>query len=85
MSEQRGSTATPDRGRSPEPARPGLFGRIALFFRQVAAEMRKVVWPTRSELITYTTVVVVFVLVFSLIVLGFDLGMAKLAKFLFGG
>ena len=41
--------------------RPGLFARIALFFRQVVAELRKVVRPTRTELITYTSVVLVFV------------------------
>ncbi|MES2866679.1 MAG: preprotein translocase subunit SecE, partial [Actinomycetota bacterium] len=28
----------------------GFFGRIALFFRQVIGELRKVVTPTRKEL-----------------------------------
>ena len=37
--------------------------RISLFYRQIVAELRKVIWPTRKELITYTTVVIVFVLV----------------------
>ena len=36
---------------------------MSLFYRQVLAELRKVIWPTRKELITYTTVVIVFVLV----------------------
>ena len=35
----------------------GLFARIALFIRQVVAELRKVVTPTRSELVNYTIVV----------------------------
>ena len=35
----------------------------ALSYRQVIAELRKVVRPTRHELITYTSVVLVFVLV----------------------
>ncbi len=35
--------------------------RIALFYRQVIAELRKVIWPTRTQLITYTIVVIVFV------------------------
>ena len=35
--------------------------RISLFYRQVVAELRKVIWPTRKELVTYTTVVLVFV------------------------
>ena len=85
MSEQRGSTSTPERGHPSDPSNPGFFGRITRFFRQVAAEMRKVVWPTRSQLITYTAVVIVFVLVFSFMVLGFDLGIAKLTSTVFGG
>jgi len=70
-------TTTSSRSPSPEPGRLNVFGRTARFFRQVAAEMRKV--------ITYTTVVVVFVVVFALAVLGFDLSMAKLAGIIFGG
>ena len=42
---------------------PRLPARIALFYRQVVAELRKVIWPTRSQLITYTIVVIVFVVV----------------------
>ena len=78
-------TTTSSHSPSPEPGRLNVFGRTARYFRQVAAEMRKVVWPTRSQLITYTTVVVVFVVVFALAVLGFDLSMAKLAGIIFGG
>ena len=33
------------------------------FFRQVVAELRKVVWPTQQQLITYFFVVLVFVIV----------------------
>jgi preprotein translocase subunit SecE len=33
-----------------------------LFFRQVVAELRKVIWPTRDQLVTYFFVVLVFVL-----------------------
>ena len=44
------------------------------------AELRKVVWPTRSELITYTTVVIVFVGLFAAAVLLFDLGVARVVS-----
>ncbi|QAY70066.1 preprotein translocase subunit SecE [Xylanimonas protaetiae] len=44
-----------------EPSRKGVFARIALFVRQVVAELKKVVSPTRQELFTYTGVVLVFV------------------------
>jgi preprotein translocase subunit SecE len=43
--------------------RKGLFARIALFVRQVIAELKKVVSPTRQELLTYTGVVLVFVVI----------------------
>jgi len=35
----------------------GIFARIGLFYRQVVVELRKVVWPTKKELTTYTSVV----------------------------
>ncbi len=31
-----------------------IFSRIALFYRQVINELRKVVWPSRNMLTTYT-------------------------------
>ena len=47
----------------------------ATFYRQVVAELRKVVWPTRQQLVTYFWVVLVFVVVVmtfgSLLDLGF--------------
>ncbi len=41
---------------------PGRIKRLILFVKQVLAELRKVIWPTRRELLTYTSVVLVFVL-----------------------
>ena len=54
--------ANPSPARDKDAKKP-LPARISLFYRQVIAELRKVIWPTRKELITYTTVVIVFVLV----------------------
>lgn len=100
MTETTGSTATPERGRPEEeqselPSRrerkraakrqkQGLFARLALFYRQIIAELRKVVWPTRNDLVTYTTVVIVFVVVIMAIVSGLDWGFAKLSFWIFG-
>ena len=58
---------------------------MGLFFRQVVAELRKVVWPTRSELVTYTSVVLVFVIAMMAIVAVFDLVMSVLVLKVFGG
>jgi preprotein translocase subunit SecE len=56
----------------------------ALFTRQVVAELRKVIWPTRNELVTYTTVALVFVIFMSVIVLTLDYGFTKLMFWVFG-
>jgi preprotein translocase subunit SecE len=56
----------------------------ALFARQVAAELRKVIWPTRNELVTYTTAALAFVIVMSAIVLSLDYGFTKLMFWVFG-
>ncbi|NCT89708.1 preprotein translocase subunit SecE [Cellulomonas sp. APG4] len=66
-------------------ARRGVFARIALFVRQVVAELKKVVRPTRSELMTYTTVVLVFVAVVMAFVTVLDLGIGTLVGWVFGG
>ena len=52
--------------------RSGPFSRMSLFVREVIAELRKVIWPTRKELISYTGVVIVFVLIMAGIVALFD-------------
>ena len=48
------------------------------FFRQVVAELRKVVWPTRPQVVNYFFVVLVFVLIMMAIVAGLDFGLGKL-------
>ena len=62
----------------------GFFARIPVFIRQVVAELKKVVWPTREQLVTYTSVVIVFVTLLALIVAGLDLGFTKLVLLVFG-
>ena len=55
-----------------------------VFYRQVVAELRKVVWPTQQQLITYFIVVLVFVLVVMTIVSLLDLGFGRLVFKVFG-
>jgi preprotein translocase subunit SecE len=57
---------------------------VALFTRQVAAELRKVIWPTRNELVTYTTAALTFIVFMSVIVLTLDYGFTKLMFWVFG-
>ena len=56
----------------------------AVFIRQVAAELRKVIWPTRQMLVTYTVVCMAFVIFMVIIVTSLDYGFTKLVFALFG-
>jgi preprotein translocase subunit SecE len=56
----------------------------AVFIRQVAAELRKVIWPTRRELGTYTAVAIVFVVFMTVLVTSLDYGFTKLMFWIFG-
>jgi preprotein translocase subunit SecE len=78
----RGSAAA----KSAKGGRPARRDRTtpALFVRQVVAELRKVVWPTRRELITYTTVALAFILVMVAIVTSLDYGFTELVRSVFG-
>jgi preprotein translocase subunit SecE len=56
-----------------------------LFYRQVVAELRKVVWPTQEQLVTYFFVVMVFVVFMMALISGLDLGIGKLIFWVFNG
>ena len=73
------------RTRSKDGARRNPVERIIHFVREVVAELQKVIWPTRKELVTYATVVIVFVSVMMTIVSLFDVGFAKVMFWVFGG
>ena len=75
------ANASPARDRD---AKKPLPARISLFYRQVIAELRKVIWPTRKELITYTSVVIVFVLFVIAYVTGLDFFFSKAVLAVFG-
>ena len=62
----------------------GPVGRMALFIRQVFNELGKVVTPTRRELITYTLVVLVFVIIMMALVSGLDIVFGWVVSFVFG-
>ena len=78
MTETRSTSSSSER-------RPG-GGRTtpALFFRQVIAELRKVIWPTRDQLVTYFMVVLVFVIFMIAIVSVLDFAFNKAAFKIFG-
>ncbi|GAB3294394.1 preprotein translocase subunit SecE [Parasphingorhabdus pacifica] len=85
-----GSTRTTESKGRPTPSRDGRQGRVSpfrkivRFLREVVAELRKVIWPTRKSLVTYTLVVLVFVTIMVSFIAGVDLLFAKGVLWLFG-
>jgi preprotein translocase subunit SecE len=82
--------ATQTRGPAPDraakPKGPAKQDRTtpAQFVTEVRDELRKVVWPTRKELITYTTSALVFIMIMVGLVTGLDYGFTRLVFVLFG-
>ena len=70
--------------REARPARVSMFSRLARFLREVVAELRKVIWPTRNQLVTYTIVVLVFVSFMVALVWLLDFVFAQGVLYLFG-
>ncbi len=53
--------------------KPSIFARLAKYFRDVAGEFKKIVWPTRQQIVRDCVVVLVTILVFAVLVWGLDL------------
>ncbi len=64
--------------------RAGLWSRMTLFVRQVIAELRKVVYPTRPQLINYVIVVLVFVAIMVALVTVLDLAFGEAVRAVLG-
>lgn len=62
-----------------------FFGSVGLFVAQVLDELRKVVRPTRSELVNYTLVLIVFVVVMMAYISGLDAVFTRVVLWVFGG
>jgi preprotein translocase subunit SecE len=82
----RGGTAVRERTESDDKPKVKKERRnpIGRFFREVVGELRKVIWPTRKELLTYTAVVIVFVTVMTALVGVLDYGFGKGILWAFG-
>ena len=61
---------------------PILF--VINYLKQVVAELRKVIWPNRKQMVSYTSVVLVFLAFMVALIAGVDLGLARLVSLVFG-
>ena len=61
-----------------------MFEKFKLFLKEVKAELKKVVWPTRKDTIASTTVVVILVLIIALFLGLVDFGLSRVIKIVLG-
>ncbi len=72
-------------------AKPGFGQRVVNFFKGIGRtfknmfhELKKVTWPTKKELLNYSVVVFVFMIVMGVIIGVFDLGAGALIRLITG-
>jgi preprotein translocase subunit SecE len=58
----------------------GFVTRVREFVQEVLAEFRKVTWPTRSELVNSTVVVIVVTVVLAFFLGGVDIVLARVVE-----
>lgn len=67
-----------DKDAKPKEKKPGIFARIAKWFREMKSELKKVVWPTPKQFGKNTLVALVVMAAAALVLWGFD-SLAKAA------
>ena len=69
--------ATALKSRPPMEERKSFFRRLGGYLHEVRMELRKVTWPTREQMIAFTTVTVITSVVLTGVIFGFDIVMKK--------
>jgi len=59
-----------------------MIGKVKNFLNQTVAELKKVSWPSKNELIGSTVVVIITVIIMAVYIGLVDLGFSKLIGFL---
>ena len=58
--------------KSEKKSKPGIFGRIIKWFRELKSELKKVQWPTAKQTVNNTVIVILCVVVVAVVIGAFD-------------
>ena len=58
--------------------KPNVFKRIGMKFKDIFSELKKVNWPTFSKVVKQTGIVLAVVVIFLVVITGFDYGISAL-------
>lgn len=62
--------------------KPNFFQRLGRSFRDMKGEMKRVIWPSKRDVVKNTVIVLIFVVISGLIVSGIDALFSFLVKLL---
>ena len=71
--------------RPPDAERASMGKRFVQYMREVRAELGKVLWPKRPEVVNYSTVVLTTLVLLALLIFGLNYLFARGVHFLFQG
>ncbi len=75
----------PSKNQKKKSDKPSIWSRIKTFFKEIFSELKKVNWPTAKKVFAQLGTVLVVVVIFVLLVMGFDSLCAWLLELLVGG
>ena len=64
--------------------KPGVFSKIKRYFKDLRGEFKKIVWPSKKQIINNSIVVIVMVVLSAVVIGGFDTLLGLLLKLCFG-
>jgi preprotein translocase subunit SecE len=70
--------------RQPAAERKPLWARLIAYLREVRQELKKVSWPSREQMIAFTTVTLITTVILTLVVFGLDVVMKESVLMLVG-
>lgn len=76
------SAKQPGKPRKTGAKKLGFFGQVGKWFRELKSEGKKVVWPTKSQTINNTLVVIGMVLLVGAFIWILDFGFGMLVRFI---
>lgn len=76
MAEEKKNNAAPAKAvtavKKDETAKLGFFDKVKKWFREMKSELKKVVWPTKDQLVKNSLISVGMIIISSIVIWGFD-------------
>ena len=70
--------------RAPETERKSFVARVRDYLHEVRVELRKVTWPTREQMIAFTSVTLITTVALTAVIFGFDVAAKEFVLWLVG-